>query len=136
MLQEWSNCRPNGSFGNGFVPNAGDLDPESIERNSPFSIGFFGTFAVVHIAIDLYHKPMFRAVEVDDESADDLLASKLQPVEPSSFQERPSACFSEGRGLSHSLRCLELRRINALSAKYGVVYPAMLHTWSGVGIPR
>jgi hypothetical protein len=52
-------------------------------------------------AVDLHRQSQHRAIEVDDEADDDVLASKLEAIEPAVTQSSPQQRFGPRRVATH-----------------------------------
>ena len=62
---------------------------------------FFGLKILIMItAINFYNQPMLRAVEIKNKGFIDVLATKAQPVQPSSTQHLPECLFRRSRRIA------------------------------------
>lgn len=76
--------------------DAQHTQPVALEPGRPSAVVLRLRRPIVNSAVDLEHQSLLRAVEVDDEPLERMLASELESEHPSVAQQPPRGPFSRG----------------------------------------
>jgi hypothetical protein len=92
----------------GVVGNAQDTDREALEGLATGQIVLELVRVIVDAAVELEDEALRRAVEVDDEAGDELLAAELESVEGAVAEDLPGSRLGVGGRLAEAPGELEL----------------------------
>jgi len=82
------------------VGHAQDADRELSEGLGAYPVALAPIRVIVEGAVELEDEALRRAIEVDDETRDELLAPKLEAEDRAVAEDLPSGCLGDGRRLA------------------------------------